>query len=120
VKLRDVAKTLGLDVGCGDIRCVWGVPVGTRTNDECLCLAGDKGHYEIRMEASRIARVAQHLAAEVEHWQGIAKQRRERADAEIMRMQPVVEAAIAYCERRACENTLASAVDAYEKESVRG
>lgn len=35
VKLRDVAKDLGMDVGCIDNSCIWGSPGGMATNGGC-------------------------------------------------------------------------------------
>jgi hypothetical protein len=66
VKLRDHAKVIGLDVGCGDNSCIWGASGGMGTNGGCQCLR-EREHVALRFEVLKLARVAQHLAAEVEH-----------------------------------------------------
>lgn len=37
IQLRDIAKTLGFEVGCGDNSCIWGPPGGMGTNGGCRC-----------------------------------------------------------------------------------
>jgi hypothetical protein len=61
VKLRDHAKSRGLDVGCSDSGCIWGAPGGMATNGGCWC-----GLDAPRTATMQFYRVAQHLAAEVE------------------------------------------------------
>ncbi len=65
MKLRDIAKTLGLSVGCSDSGCIWGAPDGMATNGGCRCLVdSDWGSHPMRarINARALARVAQHLA----------------------------------------------------------
>jgi hypothetical protein len=150
VKLRDHAKSLGLDVGCSDSGCIWGSPGGMCTNGGCRCL-DPRDDKTSSLEARRFARVAQHLAAEVERIDGectaLAKdlaskhesQRSLRTEsrllrADIERMRPVAETALA---RRlafharhagdideeaygAAREAFQAALDAYEKEVSRG
>lgn len=58
VKLRDVAKALGLDVGCGDNSCMWGSPGGMATNSGCRCYGGEQPYH---IGLRQLARVATHL-----------------------------------------------------------
>lgn len=59
-KLRDIAKGLGMDVGCADHGCIWGSPGGMGTNGGCQCL---KNHSRatLRMEMLRMRHVAMYL-----------------------------------------------------------
>jgi hypothetical protein len=120
VKLRDHAKAIGLEVGCSDSGCIWGSQGGMCTNGGCDCLQGSPRTNQ--RETLKLARVAQRLAAEVEHWQGIAKQRRERADTEIELMADIVAAARWHRHGygKDPKKLLHDAVDAYEKEVNRG
>jgi hypothetical protein len=93
MKLRDHAKSLGLEVGCSD---------GMGTNGGCRCTDRASDRYDLRVQVRALTRVAQHLAAEV------------------AAMRPVVEVAIAYCEWRTCGNTLTGVVDAYKKAARHG
>ncbi len=127
MKLRDVAKSLGLEVGCSDSGCIWGNQGGMCTNGGCRCLDPRDGR-AASLEARRFARVAQHLAAEVER----LKERKEvqhdldsacfaELKAERDRMRPVVEEAQRWNRDRGDRwVALSDAVDAYEKAVGRG
>ena len=61
VKLRDIAKALGMvEVGCGDNSCVWGSPGGMATNGGCRCY-GSRGRDSDRVGLLMMQRVAAHL-----------------------------------------------------------
>ncbi len=65
MKLREHAKALGLDVGCGDNSCIWGSPGGMGTNGGCRCVDHEDCPRRLRRQVRMMARVAQHLAAKV-------------------------------------------------------
>jgi hypothetical protein len=69
VILRDVAKSLGLEVGCSDSGCIWGAPNEMATNGGCRCVSHVSRTRTTLHNAQALARVAQHLAAEVERLQ---------------------------------------------------
>ncbi len=58
-KLRDIAKALGFDAGCGDNSCIWGSPGGMATNGGCRC--GNRGGGNDRLELVRMQQVARAL-----------------------------------------------------------
>jgi hypothetical protein len=123
MKLRDHAKSLGLDVGCQSNECRWGECDGAETVDYCDC----DDRRGARYESEDMARVAQHLAAEVDRMRAevaqLAGDVRHLAgvDAECARMSPVVEAARKWREDKGLLWTaLCDAVDAYEKAVNRG
>jgi hypothetical protein len=123
VKLRDHAKSLGLDVGCSDSGCIWGKPGGLYTNGGCRCDGSAMGYFTSGPEMRKLARVAQHLAAEVERYDLIDRGKTREINLmteEIRRMRPVVEAAQAWqhgSPRKAqALSALRDAVDAYEKQ----
>ncbi len=59
-KLRDIAKALGWDVGCGDNSCIWGSPGGMGTNGGCRCY-GSRGQQSDRTGLLMMTEVARAL-----------------------------------------------------------
>jgi hypothetical protein len=137
VKLRDHAKALGLDVGCSDNSCIWGGPGGMGTNGGCRCTDRESDRYDMRVQVRSFARVAQHLAAEVERLNNVVAAFAASHVAkgnEVERMRPVAEAALA--RRRAfharhagdideeaygaARDAFQAALDDYEKAGDRG
>lgn len=76
MKLRDYAKSIGLDVGCGDNSCIWGSPGGMATNGGCLCVDKEQEPDVLRREVRRMAKVARAALAEVERMRPVVEQMR--------------------------------------------
>lgn len=66
MKLRDFAKTLGLEVGCTDSGCVWGNQGGMCTNGGCRCIGQGFGDVSsVRLELRAMATVARALLTDL-------------------------------------------------------